>query len=214
MKIVETSTVGAAVLQSRTQTIVLGVSINNSYFKEGNLEQLLLWAPQYAGRVYVMIPDEPMISTFMELGYSEKDAIKKSRLKANNLEAKCRRVIIKHTLFINVVRWRDINRVEYTKALSAITALYELDTSFQNDIYRATESVIHSNGVVNPSGQQIDIGVNFLLKELAFITYADQILVKEKVAYIYNKTTEVLRYIIDGKYMFKASPNIGYATVK
>lgn len=217
MKIIETSSIGAEVLEDKRQTIILGISINNSYFKEDNLAKLFGWAQFYALSTYIMIPDEPMISTLQAVGYDLKKATTIARLKANNLENKICRILILRRIDmgnVKIIRWKDISSHEtYVQALALLQNAYVSDRLFRADVKSATENVLIANGVVTPTEECIEIGSLFLLKELAFITYANVILRQEKVAYIYHKTTEVLKNIFDGKYSFVASRYVGFATV-
>ena len=92
MEIIETSSVGKSVIENHGR-ILIGLSIKNSYFKDGNLKKILEWVSKYFVHGYVMIPDEPAIYTLMSIGYEENRARTKAVLEANRLENKCYRII-------------------------------------------------------------------------------------------------------------------------
>ena len=211
MEIKEYSPIGLEVIGSN-HAIILGISINNSYFKAELLEKLLAWATASAGPVYVMIPDEPAVHTLMALGKTQQDAERVARLKSNSLENKCLEIVQRFGLRkIQIIRWGCLVANEcYQAALLEIRAAFEKDASFRTAVRNMTASVLKGDS----TPEAIEMGVHFLLQELAFITRADQILGEDKVAYVYHKTMDVLKEVIMGRYVFRASPNVGFITAE
>lgn len=202
-------------LISNTQTILLGISINNSYFKESNLEKIIKWSKEYGKNTYIMIPDEPAVHTMIALGASSNDAERKARLKSNSLENKCRVLIeclgVEGT---TIIRWGSLApSLLYLESLCEIKYAYDHDPLFQERLRSATKEVLVANGCADTRSSVLDDGVVFLLKELAFIARADVILSEPKVLYVYHKTMAVLKEIIQGRYMFKPSAGVGFLTV-
>ena len=214
MEIHEYSPVGNEVAQG-SQTLIIGVSINNSYFKAENLEKLIAWAAALAKSVYIMIPDEPAVFTLMALGKTQQDAERVARLKSNALENKCNDIIRRlDAQMVKVIRWRDIvPSTDYQQALVGIRQAYDSDMAFMDAILFATSNVLKNGGTVEPDLDAVTIGIEFLFQELAFITRANLVLGERKTAYVYHKTMEVLKDIIDGQYSFKADPSVGFLTV-
>lgn len=215
MEIKEYSEVGVDAISER-QTVIIGMSVNNSYFNESNIEKLLLWAREKSDSVYVMIPDKPAVATFLSLGYSKEDSERKARLKSNNLENKCRAIMKKHNMYnITVVRWGDIvGSFQYLESIREIKHSYDSDLEFNEKLRSATRDVLLHAGKTEITEGSIDCGVLFLLQELAFITRSTLILKKEKIAYVYHQTMEVLKYIFEDKYQFAPDPNVGFVTVE
>ena len=215
MDIKDSSLVGNQVLQSK-KAIIIGVSINNSYFSEENLKKLLLWAWSYTTRVYVMIPDEPAVHTLIAFGKSQGDAERVARLKSNALENKCRAIIQEKNLTsVQIVRWKNIVDSEhYQSALDVIKREYSGLNCFAKDVNETTLGVLRNAGFDNPTLMQIENGVQFLFKELAFITHSSLILKEENTAYIYHSTMKVLKDILEGQYSFYSTKNVGFVTVE
>ena len=92
----------------------------------------------------------------------------------------------------------------------AMKVLYEKDDTFRNDARDATKQVIEHHGTELPMEDAIDIGIEFFLKELAFILNAADILGIPKSAYLYHKEMPVLEKLLDGKYNFTPPQNNGY----
>jgi hypothetical protein len=65
-----------------------------------------------------------------------------------------------------------------------------------------------------PTEEELELGVQFLLKELAFISEASMILSQGKVAYVYHQTMHIFKEILEGEYSFRASTGVGYITVE
>ena len=215
MDIQEYSPIGKVVARGG-QTIIVGVSIDNSYFKTENLERLILWSSGLAQSVFIMIPDEPAEHTYRAIGKTADKARSVARAKSNLLENKCLGIIeqneVKNT---QVIRWKNITPSDvYQKTLADIRRSYSEDEQFAQELQATTSDVLKGRGIVHPSPDEITIGIEFLFQELAFITHANDILEVGKTAYVYHKTMHVLRECIAGGYVFKADPNIGFITAE
>lgn len=132
MKINEISTVGESVIRDKG-SILIGLSIKNSYFKDENLKKVLEWSSDHSNDSYIMIPDKPAVYTLMSLGYEEGRAKTKARLEANRLRNKCERIIDESKLSnISIITWDDIegNR-DYANSLAKIEHSYETDPALK-----------------------------------------------------------------------------------
>ncbi len=200
MKIIESS-FDSETLFEKENAIIIGVSINNSYFKEENLNKLVLWSTERYSSVFIMIPDEPMVHTLMALGYSKSKAISKVRLKTNNLVRKCNRIIDFNNLSgkVKIITWKDLDNRIYKDTLITLINLYSKNLDFRWVTRKTTSNVILANGKT-PDELSIDEGAYFFLKELAFIIQSDLILKQKRVVYLYHKKTEVLENLLSGLY--------------
>ena len=215
LTISECSSVGSLVLKEKG-SIIVGISINNSYFKEPNLEKILSWSQCNASKVYIMIPDEPSIHTLIAIGYAHKKAENITRLKSNALENKCLKIIqgLNSSVF-NVLRWKSIvGSLAYLESLCEMNNLYCTDVNFRKALRDTTAEVVSKYIQHAPTEIEIDNAVVFLIKELSFICNSNNILDSSNVAYLYQNTMNVLRDIVYGKYSFKTSVGFITAIVK
>lgn len=205
------SSFGDKTIQLQDKAIIIGCSINNSYFKEENIGKLIDWACDHSLSTYIMIPDEPMVHTLMAFGYAEVEARRKVRLKTNALRNLCHRVIGDRC--VRVITWSDvIPSLQYLVGLGQIIALFNQDENFKKEMYKMTNEVIVANGAV-PSTEALNHGVQFLIKELAFITHSDLILNEDKTIYVYHKTMELLKDMLLGKYLLDIGSNVNFLTI-
>ncbi|MCL5407244.1 MAG: tRNA-dependent cyclodipeptide synthase [Patescibacteria group bacterium] len=212
MKIISQSSAGKESIENHDSALI-GLSIRNSYFKEDNLKELIKWADENFANVFIMIPDIPAVDTLKSLGYNENRARQKAQLASNNLENKCISIIEEFGIEdkSKIIRWEDvINNPEYTSSYKKLCDLYELDQNFKQDVRDSTNAVIEFHGSDLPSEKAINIGVGFLLKELAFISESAKILGVKKCAYIYHRPMSVYENLISGKYNIKTHENSGY----
>lgn len=202
MEIKETSLKNIEDLKRKEISFIIGISINNSYFKPENIKKLISWSSNFAKSIYIMIPDEPSVYTMMACGRSQEESIKISRLKSNNIENKCLRIISDLKVEnITIIRWKNVkDNIFYLNAKKQIKNLYYLDVDFKNAIIQTTKNVILANVGSVVSESSIDLGVNFLFEELAFILYSTVILKEEKTIYVYHKTMQLMKDIIENKY--------------
>lgn len=213
MKIIETSIIGESVIKKHG-CILIGLSIKNSYFKNENLKKILEWVSNNSNKSYIMIPDKPAIYTLMSLGYEKSKAQTKAGLEANRLENKCNKIINDNKLSnISIIRWRNIeNNKEYLDSLEKIQSFYSSDNNFNQSIKNTTQEVIEKNKNSLEMSKALDIGVNFLFQELAFISNSANILKQEQVAYFYHKTIPVFKNMLENKYTINISNNVGFIT--
>ena len=213
MHITESSIVGQEVL-AECEALIIGVSINNSYFKEENIEKLLVWATNQSSSVYVMIPDHPAVYTLLALGRSQNDADRIARLKSNALENKTRKIIERLQLEnVKILRWDELKgKFKYLEALVALFHCYTVDSKMRDALRKTTASVLGLQWGLPSINAEIDLGVQFLLYELAFILHSDLILTEEKTAYVYHSTMQVMKDIMEGKHSFIPRKNVGFIT--
>jgi cyclo(L-tyrosyl-L-tyrosyl) synthase len=214
---IKDSSLNEEAMNNKDTALIIGVSINNSYFKDENLTRLISWASKRSNSVYIMIPDEPAVYTMMALGYTEKEAEKKSKKKSNALENKCNQIIesLNVSTTVRVLRWKNFNsNICYSEALFDLRNTYQSDENFMSAVRTATIEVMLSNGVLTPNREAVEIGIQFLLKELAFISHADLILGQSNVGYVYHRTMSLMKDIIEKRHVFNFSNSVGFITAE
>ena len=208
MQIKTISPIGEQVL-SGGHAIILGVSLYNSYFKDENLQKLIMWASGYSTKIYIMIPDTPSIHTRVACGKTPAEARRDTHAKAQNLEIRCKRIMQMLGVSAEIIRWSILeNNKMYADALANNKQLYEYKQVFRNEARETTRQVLQDKQASVPESS-IDIGVRFLLEELSFIGYSPGILGVEKTAYVYHRPTHILHNMIDGVYG-KQFSSVGY----
>ncbi len=204
------SKVGKEALEEKEGALI-GLSIRNSYFKDENIHALISWANNNFKHVAIMCPDVPAIHTLMSLGYPENKARQKAMLACNNLQNKCERIAKELGVPIRFIRWNDIeNDQRYISIYDALKDLHKNDAEFHRDARETTKEVIDHHRTALPIEEAIDIGIEFFLKEMAFILNAADILGIPKTAYLYHKEMPVLENLLNGKYQFTPPANTGY----
>lgn len=213
MRIIEVSDAGREVLSNKG-AVLIGLSIRNSYFRdEENLRQIYQWAADSFSKVFVMIPDLPAIYTLMSYGNPENKARQKAQLAANALENKLQAIVvgIKSDTEFFLVRWAPLeDNQDYLSSYKKLENLYHTNASFQADIRSVTKSVIEGHGTSLDINQAIEIGVQFLLKELALISNSASILGVPECAYMYHRLLPVHKDMLEGKYGLTFPQNSGY----
>ena len=214
MNIKEISQVGKQVLELG-QALIIGISIGNKYFKDENLRKLIKFGlDSRACKIYIMIPDEPMVATLMAFGKTEVQAQRVARLKANALENKCTAIAKELGADILIIRWKDVvTNSSYIQFLNDLRKYFYEDRVFRGDVRQVTAEVLLNNsGFAN--ALNLEIGVQFLLKELAFILMSNRILGEETIAYVYHKTMSVLKSAVEHKYSLYNGSSVGYITAE
>lgn len=198
---------------------LVGISLNNSYFNSDIITQLISVAYTLFKEIKIIIPDTLSTHNYIALGDSLKAAEKMVRQKGNNIKNKCVLAIqdiTKSALKVpDIIRWEYIEKSPfYHNQLKKIHQLYNNNVEFKQDVRKNTRQVIISK--ICPTRnvkQSIDEGIQYILKEFAFLMAAPEIFNCSKVAFIYYKKWELLQNFINGKYDSSAKENIGYVII-
>ncbi len=213
MRVNDISSIGKLVLQEK-QAVIIGLSIRNNYFRGNTIEQITDWAKDQFRILIFMLPDEPAIDTLSALGYSPEKARQKAMLACNNLENKCLRIIEKFNIDdkVQIVRWAKLkHNGTYQHSYFKLSQLYDEDELFRLDIRRATRQLIERHKTKLPIDQAIDMGSQFLIKELSFIIAASEILnLNCASAYLYHRQFDVHSNLLAGRYKIQVPVDSGY----
>ncbi len=197
--------IGQRVLRTNGMVIV-GLSIGNSYYNKKNIEALLGFLGQYASNIELFIPEGPAQHTYRALGYNEIEATRKCRLNANTIRNHYSEILARSSDLeneTNEIDWecKVACDPEYLKRLKEIELLYDLHLDFYRDVRQATSEVLaHKRREAPISEDSIDIGVKFLLEELAFLLAAPKIFDSTNIAYVYHKDWGIFEKLIEGCY--------------
>lgn len=195
-------------IESGTPSFLIGLSLNNSYFSQENIEKIISWCdePQWAVSNAIMIPDEPSIHTMVASGVVESSVRSITRRKANALENKCRKVKTKNEL--KIYRWSEVkDQIPYKISLDLMRSIFTHNSKFRRDCLNTTREVISKKNR-NPSESQLIEGTQFLLEELAFVYSSRNIIGAGSVCYVYHKKLDVLYYLLSGQYFIPSTDEI------
>lgn len=213
MKVIELSEAGKSALDNK-EACLIGLSIRNSYFRdEDNLKEIYRWASENFSQIFVMIPDLPAIHTLQSLGYPENKARSKAQLASNSLQNKTLAIAKEQGIEqkLTIIRWPDLEeKLSYLNSLRKLYDVYQNNALFRDDVQSVTASVIGAHGTALKEKEAIEIGVLFILKELAFIANSAEILNVPNCAYVYHRSMPVHKAMLEGKYGVEFPQNSGY----
>ncbi|XP_046851827.1 uncharacterized protein LOC124445165 [Xenia sp. Carnegie-2017] len=215
----------------KDSTIILGISPGNpQYHNVQNLKSLFDFAQNHSTqKILLFLTDKISEHNYRAIGSSNPE--RSARVKANRVRNKCNETICLcngqgRFQFIN---WSENVEVSgpYIDALTCIKRLYEENYTFQKDVVECTKDALLSlkngrekasieNGF-NLQTKTIDLeeGVNYLLKELAFLSVVNNIYhCSESVVLVYHKRWPVLEKYFDGGYDNISKPFLGFHVMK
>ena len=158
-------------------SFIIGLSLDNSYFNSENIARLIAYVNTTLpnNQHFIMIPDVPAIHTMVAKGMNRNDAEKKSKLKSNALENKCRKVVLQK--IPDIVRWESLkNNTIYQSRLNEFEEFYNSNNSFREYINTTVYSVLKKQNDTIISSEVLYTGSRFLLMELVFICWSPDIL--------------------------------------
>ena len=209
---------GYKVLEERGAGLIW-MSAGNSYFTEDVIERLLEFANKNLSKIAIMAPNEPAEHTYKALGYKEHEAKRKARLNANLLKNRAKRIIEKmnqQKVDIEIKIIEDISLADgYKESYRSILKLYKTNPLFKADAKEVTQNFLRNKlkeGIILEKA--INLGVFYLLKELAFVISSPKIFNSERIAYIYHKEWEIYDKLVSGFYDGLPRANLGFILVK
>ncbi|CQR65852.1 tRNA-dependent cyclodipeptide synthase [Streptomyces leeuwenhoekii] len=198
--------------------VVLGVSPGNSYFRVSRLADLLRWLCGEFRRVDVVIPDSGLHHTYLALGYSPERAAKKVRGETSVLRNR-------------VLRGWELSgcpqdgnglylmsaltaRPSYQRLLAHVRSALDADEDLRAVALRMTREALIARGhIAEPSREQLECGLQYLVAELPFfIGSADIFDVPSSVCF-YHRPIPLADLIFDYRSRLLPSPRQGYALV-
>jgi len=195
---------------------LIWMSAGNSYFKEEIILKLLRFGSKNFNEIIILSPDEPAEHTYLALGYEEKNAKRKAKLNSNLLKNRAKRAIeiLKkegNKTNFKIIEWtNEINKQKnYQEELIKIQKLYNSNISFQKDTKEITKKVMENKSITNQN-INIDEGVKYLIKELAFVIVTPIIYNTHHVTYIYHNEWTIFQKLIDGEYDGKQRNNLSF----
>lgn len=215
--------------QVQKRTVILGISPGNPhYYKIETLERLFDLAGRTSEKVFLFIPDKISEHNYRAVG--SKNPERSARIKCNRLRNKCNEAIqssglrdVSHSF----IRWTEEVESchEYKKALENIKNLYEVNDDFHNDVRQSTVVALRclKNGrekggsdeenksAEADSNVDLDEGVQYLLKELAFFLAVPNIYKDcNNFVFVYHRPWPVLERFFGGFYDGVEKPSLGF----
>jgi len=206
-------------LKTKTAAII-GVSMLNSHFTKENIQRTADIVKQTHDNVFFMLPNKPAEHTLAGYGYSKEEAQKTVQRKFKSIERNCRKSI--EALQIpdaKILFWEQFEDNEnYFEMLTRLNELYATDTHFREDARSTTRAVYETSKYPAKKrlslDEQVDVSVDFLLEELAFILSSPDILNIEGTDYVYHKEMPILSELLAGNYEFNPPKNVGFAVIE
>lgn len=193
---------------------IIGLNIQNKYFQDDdNLKEIISWSLRNFPKTYILLPDEPAVATFMAYGYNEKVARQKANQACLDLQSRCFMLCKDHPNFssLQVVRWRKFeDNKSYKATFNVLKELYETNASFRRDVRADTMRGILHNGTLFDLQESVDIGIDAILKELAFVSMAPTILNESATAYLYHHFMPLLDGLLGGMYGVQVDARSGF----
>jgi tRNA-dependent cyclodipeptide synthase len=183
------------------------------------VDQLVSKAVAEYPEVGIFIPDVPAISTYIALGYPENRARRDKAIpQGNALRNKVLRTIETQKISSTKIRIFDWagegieQNPAYQQSFRYIQDLYAVSSDFKKDADAATAEVLkdHSLSKIPMTQKEIEIGVHYLLSELAFMLFLPNYISREKAGYGYHKPWPVFERLIAGDYDGKKWENISF----
>ncbi|MER7052080.1 tRNA-dependent cyclodipeptide synthase [Streptomyces sp. NPDC000351] len=204
---------------ARKEHVVLGVSPGNSYFRVALLTDLLRWLSGSFARVDVVVPDAALIHTFTALGYAPERAAGKVRAEINVL----RNRVVRAWTAAGGPRGGDgvhlmselTDRAPYRNALARCEAALRTDPELRAACLAASREVLLSRRpVTEPSADEVETGLRYLLAELPFFVASADIFDAPSSLTFYHRPFPLADLIFSRRTGLAVSARQAYALIR
>ncbi len=201
--------------------VIIWMSVGNSYFKKEVIKEILEFTKDKFSKIRLIMPYEPAIYTYLGLGYEINKAKKKARLNSNRLKNISTKLIDQNNFSqnynIKIIDW-DIDIMEnndFKNSLNYINKLFYSSKEFNNDARDTTRIVLKEKMKYDKLIEEgVDIAVNYLLEELAFVLVSPKIFEVDETVYLYHRDWNIYENLVNGLYDNKKRKDVGFLLTK
>lgn len=204
---------------------LLAVSVGNSFFTEGHIAAVLEAVAPSAGKIKIFVTAPIAHHTLQGMGMTEDEAKHEAHKAGNNRRNRALRALQSPRLQglrgrVSMLDWKNevLLVPAYAKQFHAMQKLYQDSTSFRKAVYDTSAAVIRHGLGAEASSEYVTRGVvhgkHFLLKELALILAAPEIMQGSRVAYVYHRRWPVLESLLDGVFDGLRRERVGFVVVE
>ena len=196
---------------------IVGMSPGNSYFKKNQIDNLLKYCSTIFSSVRILIPSKPAEHNYLAMGYKQKKAERKARLKGNTLINHSRRTLNEILGDVKLFDWNDefISNKFYQREFNKFKMWYADNVLFRTVVRETTKEVLKDK--LKPwvnIDSAVNEGVYYLLNELAFLSASPKIFGVRRVTYVYHKKWEVYEQLIEGRFDGQKRSDLGLVIIK
>lgn len=201
-------------MNPKKEVLAFDISLYNSYFAEDRITRLLQHVASPDSKIYLVIVDLPVAHNLRAIDKDDSYIKKKLRQHGNNMANRCRRAVETSGVGAVIVNWKDIApSVVYQEGVRRFRELYDRDTKFCLEARKMTSEVLFNKLRFTATEHQIDVAVSFVLEELAFFWWGDEILGEDSFTNVYHSEMKILSDLIAGAYNIEVRPSISHRVI-
>lgn len=201
-------------MNHKKEVLAFGVSLYNSYFTEDRIARLLQKVAGKNTKIYLVIVDLPVAHNLRAIGKDDSYIEKKVRQHSRNITNRCRRAIGTSGVEATILNWEAITSSDvYKVGVERFRKLYDEDAKFRLEARELTSGVLFNKLGVLANEQQIDVAASFVLEELAFFWWGDEILGEDSLVNAYHSEMKILSDLIRGAYRIEVRPCISHRVI-
>ena len=193
----------------RREHAILGVSPSNSYYSEEKITASLAFLSQHFARITVFAGQGISCYNFLSFGYTQNQAIKKTRAQDRLISNRIQRAIASlPEACIDVLSENDLlHNAIYQEKYLQYKQLFEEDLGLQSIIYQMISQIkICNRPMQNPAH-----GVNYFLAELPLLLDTPSVLGVPSSCFVYSDVMAVADFIYRQQQL--NAPNQGFVAL-
>lgn len=194
----------------------IGISPFSGYFTIERITKLINWGMNNFENITVFIPDKISSFTLQGKGYSEKDAVRKTKSQDKRLKNKVIRSfeelgIRKRDAENNILTFTEIsNNPRYIEIYENCLKLFETDTSFKLGCLGTSKEILSNNEDIN-NEEKLNIAVKYFLHEFPLFINTPFILDIPSSLIVYHAPPIFVEHLYQSRTL--VPPNQGFLKV-
>jgi cyclo(L-tyrosyl-L-tyrosyl) synthase len=194
-------------------TALIGISPFNSYFSAERIRAIIEFCERGGRPVALFVPDDVTRYTLQARGYSEEEAVRKTRRQIRYLRNKIDQAIQTRGLPVFDCRTLESNSA-YRERLAATLGRFKDDDPFRRACLETTRWVLSAKEDEPVAPEAAMLGVNYLLAELPLFFNSPDILGESQVVFIYHQCPSMVVGAYEDRARSRISPGQGFGVLR
>ncbi len=219
-----TTAAGQEVLDGKGIALAL-VSNKNSYFSSERIAGMAADFKKRGMSFVFILPDEPEEANYEAFGYGKREAERKARTAFNQISNKTRRAmentgisLVEPVEGTRIYRWKNIKEhPAYLRMYEWLKELYTINTDLRDAVQAITQEVLAGKADRQQKEDEFDInkGIEFILKEYAFLLASADIFGTDYTAPFYHRPMPLFEELLKGTFgKVPSEKNVGIITAE
>ena len=184
-------------IYEKKEHAVITISPFNSYYNEQRIEQIIEWTVKESFKTFhIFTGDGLWVYNFLALGYSEKEALQKTKKEDSFLHRRIKRVLdkwsISHIVILDYQSFKE--NIFYNEQVQKYKKLIKTDFELQTILSKIVENM-NVQKFRNVSLVDKEMAFNYFLEEMPVLLNSPELFQVNSSCFIYHQNNMMYHYL-------------------